>query len=72
MYRKATEAASPALAGDDPYADQVPLSRAIPLWGAISSAGFHEVIYHRRRKLNQWEWKDMIKEGKLMTAVRKL
>ena len=72
MYRKDTEAASPALAGDDPYADQVPLSRAIPLWGAISSAGFHQAIYHRRRKLNQWEWKDMIKEGKLMKAVRKL
>ena len=57
MYQKDTEAASPALAGEEPYADQVPLARAIPLWGAISSAGFHEIIYHPTKKLNQGEWK---------------
>jgi transposase len=72
MYRKETEAASPALAGEDPYAQQVPIGRAIPLWGAISSKGFHEIVYHPLRKLNQWQWKDVIKEGKLMGAVRKL
>jgi hypothetical protein len=72
MYRKDTEAASPGLAGEDPYADQVPLARAIPLWGAISSSGFHEIIYHPTKKLNQWQWKAVVKEGKLMTAARKL
>ena len=72
MYRKDTEAASPGLAGEDPYADQVPLARAIPLWRAISSSGFHEIIYHPTKKLNQWQWKAVVKEGKLMTAARKL
>jgi transposase len=72
MYRKDTEAASPALAGEDPYAEQVPLARAIPLWGAISSSGFQEITYHVTKKLNKEQWKDVIKEGKLMTAARKL
>ena len=72
MYRKTTEAAAPALAGDDPYADQVKISRAIPLWGAISSEGFHEIVYHAKKKLNDEEWKDTIQAGKLMTAIRKL
>ena len=72
MWRKFGEAAHPDLAGDDPYADQVPLARAIPLWGAISSSGFHEITYHRTKKLNQVEWAEMIKAGKLMAAVRKL
>ena len=72
MYRKDTEAAAPALAGDDPYAEQVHLSRAIPLWGAISSNGFHEIVYHTKKKLNDKEWKDALEEGKLMVAVRKL
>ena len=69
MYRKTTEAAAPALAGDDPYADQVKISRAIPLWGAISSEGFHEIVYHANKKLNDKEWKDTIQEGKLMAAI---
>ena len=72
MYRKVTEAASPALAGEDPYAEQVPISRAIPLWGAITSKGFHEIVYHPTKKLNQWQWKDAIEEGKFIAAVRKL
>jgi transposase len=72
MYRKETEAAAPSLAGDDPYAGQVPLSRAIPLWGAISSNGFHEIVYHTKKKLSDKEWKDAVQEGKLMVAVRKL
>ena len=31
MWRKKTEAASPELAGQDPYAKQVPIGRAIPM-----------------------------------------
>ena len=50
----------------------MPISRAIPLWGAISSKGFHEIVYHPTKKLNQWQWKDAIEEGKLIAAVRKL
>jgi len=72
MYRKADEAASPDLAGDDPYADQVPASRLIPLWGAISSAGFQEITYHKHRKLTAGEWVDVLKSGALLTAIRKL
>ena len=33
MYRKKSEACTPELAGDDPYAKQVPMNRAIPMWG---------------------------------------
>ena len=36
MYRKPEERALPGLAGACPYAEQIPLSRAIPLWGGIS------------------------------------
>ena len=72
MWRKEDEAAKPDLAGDDPYADQVPLARAIPLWGAISSSGFHEIAYHTKKKLNQHEWVKVIKDGRLQSAIRAL
>ena len=72
MWRKEGEAAKPELAGNDPYADQVPIARAIPLWGAISAAGFHEITYHKTKKLNQDQWVKVIKDGRLMKAIRKL
>ena len=37
IYRKVDEAASPALAGEDPYPHQVPLARAIPMWAASTT-----------------------------------
>ena len=72
MYRKPGEAASPDLAGEDHYADQVPLGRAIPLWGAISAQGFCEVVYHKSKKLSIDEWTICLKKGALTRAVQKL
>ena len=73
MYRKSNEAAHPDLAGNHPYAQQVPLKRAVPLWGAISSHGFHEIAYHKARKLNNEEWcDDVLKAGKFTKAMRVL
>ena len=72
MYRKKTEAASPDLAGEDPYAQQVPLARAVPLWGAISARGFSEVCFHKTKKLDTQEWIGYLKGGALTKAVQKL
>ena len=52
MWRKASEAASPELAGHDPYAGQATAARALPLWGGISAGGFAPVMFHRKRKFN--------------------
>ena len=72
MWRKPGEAASPALSGADPYATQVPLSRAIPLWGAISARGFTHVVYHRRKKLTVDDWAHALDSGCLARAVDEL
>ena len=72
MYRKVGEAALPELSGDDPYGGQVPLSRAIPMWGAISAAGFQEILWHKTKKLNKADWVKAVKAGKLYNAVKKL
>lgn len=72
MYRKDSEAASPELAGDDPYAQQVPIQRAIPMWGAISAKGFREIVFHRTRKLKTNDWVKVLKARKLKQAVQQL
>ena len=72
IWRKRGEAAKPELAGEDPYADQVPLSRAIPLWGGISEGGFAEVIVHKKKKMTQDEWVGCVRAGKLTGAIRQL
>ena len=72
MWRKYGEAAMPELAGGDPYVDQIPLSRAIPLWGGISEGGFAEVIVHKTKKMSVEEWVAAIRAGKLTNAIRKL
>ena len=73
MYRKANEAAKPELAGDDPYPDQVPLARSIPLWAGISPCGVCEIVFHRSKKLTTAEWThDVLKQGKLAHAINKL
>ena len=73
MYRKKSEACTPELAGDDPYAKQVPMNRAIPMWGGISAGGFHDVVYHEHRKLNENDWADdVVKKGRLVAAIKAL
>ena len=73
MWRKAGETAVPELSGGDPYAEQVPKSRIVPLWGALSAAGFQEIVYHKDRKMKNDEWLNgALKSGKFLAAVRKL
>ena len=52
MYRKRSEAAKPDLSGDDPMSHQVPLSRAVPLWGGISAHGFSPFFFHGEKKVS--------------------
>ena len=72
LYRKVDEAASPALAGEDPYPHQVPLARAIPMWGGISDGGVAIVTFHKAKKLNTTEWVNAVKAGRLRTAIASL
>ena len=72
MWRKTRESNLPSLAGDDEYMRQVPLSRAIPLWGGISDGGFAPVLWHPFHKTNQHEWSKAVRQGKLTGAIRSL
>ena len=72
MYRKRDEACKPELAGEDHFAKQVPMNRASPMWGGISAGGFHHVVYHANRKLDEDEWSELVEKGKLVAAVKAL
>ena len=72
MWRKPGETAGPSLAGNDNMTHQVPMCRAIPLWGGISEGGFAEVLVHKSKKLSQEEWVTAVRKGKLTNAIRKL
>ena len=72
MYRKPSEAGTPALAGADPYEDYIPLQRCVPLWGGISEGGCAEVLMHEKKKLTISEWVAAVSKGRLNDAVRKL
>ena len=72
MWRKPGEANSPRLGGNAGYDKQVPLARAIPLWGGCSAAGFQAVIWHARKKVDHAEWSAAVRDGKLTDAIRKL
>jgi len=72
MWRKPGEANSPQLAGADKFEKQVPLDRAIPLWGGISEDGFQAVLWHGKKKVDNAEWSTAVREGKLSSAIRKL
>ena len=48
------------------------MSRAIPMWGGISAGGFHHVVYHADRKLDENEWSDVVRQGKLVAAIKAL
>ena len=72
MYRRRDEAAQPELAGEDPYAQQIPMARCLPLWGGISKGGFASVLWHDTRKLTTVIWAQAVREGKLRAAIRAL
>ena len=72
MWRKPSEAASPDLAGEDSYAKQIPMGRAVPLWGGISAHGVAEILVHKTKKCQVDEWVAAVTHGKMMAALRKL
>ena len=72
MWRKRSDAATPELAGDEPYVKQVPIARALPLWGGISEGGFRELVFHADKKITTDEWVAAIGGGKLQAVVKEL
>ena len=70
MWRKVGEANLPQLAGDNAYSKQVPIHRAIPLWGGLSEDGFTPVLWHAGKKTTQHEWARAVREGKVTEALR--
>ena len=50
IWRKRGEAALPELAGDNPYAGQVKIDRAVPFWGGISEGGAGHIIFHSSKR----------------------
>ena len=71
-WRKEGEAYSPELSGRDDYPKQVPLARAVPLWGGCSSKGFAVVAFHPRKKFKTEEWVKLVKSGRLTKAIKQL
>ena len=70
MYRLPSESASPDLAANDEYAKQVPLSRAVPFWGAISPRGFSVITFHPTKKIQVEEWVSAVESGMLTAAIK--
>ena len=70
MWRKRNEGNLPQLAGADDYDKQVPLARAIPLWGGLSGNGFAPILWHRSKKTNKEEWSQAVRDGKVTQALR--
>ena len=54
------------------FAKQVPLARALPMWGGISADGFREVTWHATKKISVEEWVRAVEAGKLTKALKAL
>lgn len=72
MWRRPSERMKPELAGQDPFAKQTRLDRAIPLWGGLSTGGFATVVMHAKKKLTTEEWVSAVEGGKLVNAIKSL
>ena len=72
MWRKPSEAASPELAGDERYGKQVPLERAVPMWGGITPTGFALLCFHPRKKITAVEWARTVQKGVVVDAIRRM
>lgn len=70
MYRKPSESASPELAANDEYGKQVPLSRAVALWGGISPGGFSVLKFHPTKKIQPDEWVCAVESGFVTAAIK--
>ena len=71
-YRKKSEASLPELAGFDAYHKQVPLSRALPMWGGVSAKGFQAILWHKEKKIDEEDWVEAVEDGRVDGAIKKL
>ena len=71
VWRKRSEGDAQELDGADPFADQIPLARALPLWGGISEGGYADLTYHKTKKLSVGEWLAVVKSRTLLSAIKK-
>ena len=62
----------PELDGDDPYAGQVPIARAVPFWGGISEGGCGHILFTRSKKCTVGEWVEAVQNGTMGALLRKL
>ena len=72
IWGQKSEAMSPALAGNDLHGEQVPLPRAVPLWGGVSAGGFAILLFHQGKKLSTPEWVRAVSAGKRRKAITSL
>ena len=73
MWRKRRESNLPRLAGQDDFQKQVPLSRAVPMWGGLSQDGFAAVLWHLdSKKTNAEDWAKAVRAGRLTGALRRI
>lgn len=72
MWRKAAETFSPKLSGDSGYVNQVPMARAVPMWGGCSAGGFALIVFHQTKKMNQAEWARVVEKGTMVKAIKTL
>ena len=70
VWRKPSEGVSmPEFDGHDPYKDQVPLCRAVPMWGGVSGDGASIVTFHATKKITVEEWTAAVQAGRLRASL---
>lgn len=72
IWRLKSEHLDARLGGQDPFAKQTRLDRAIPLWGGLSPGGFATACIHSKKKLTTAEWVAAMQAGKLVSAIKRL
>ena len=72
VWRRPSEALAPELAGHDEYAKQLPLARALPMWGGCSAGGVAPVLFHETKKCSVDKWAAAVDKGLLAGAIKAL
>ncbi|CAK0892190.1 unnamed protein product [Prorocentrum cordatum] len=70
IWRKPDEDAVESTAGKTSYDHQVPLSRAVPMWGGVGKEGAAAVLFHDNKKVTKEEWAEAVASGDFQAAVK--